>query len=79
MDRNLEWSWTERRQRADIGAGNGHCNARSVARIQSVLAYGDEVDAIRLLSPKTIGPTSHHYRISNRCRSASNHSGSVCA
>jgi CubicO group peptidase (beta-lactamase class C family) len=54
MDENLAWSWTERWQRADIGAGNGHGNARSVARIQSVVACGGEVDAIRLLSPKTI-------------------------
>jgi CubicO group peptidase (beta-lactamase class C family) len=54
MDGNLEWSWTEKWRRADIGAGNGHGNARSVARLQSVVACGDEVDAIRLLSPKTI-------------------------
>lgn len=49
-----EWSWTERWRRADIGAGNGHGNARSVARIQSAVACGGEVDGVRLLSPKTI-------------------------
>ena len=49
-----EWSWTERWRRADIGAANGHGNARSVARIQSAVACGGEVDGVRLLSPKTI-------------------------
>jgi CubicO group peptidase (beta-lactamase class C family) len=41
-------------RRADIGAANGHGNARSVARIMSVLARGGEVDGVRLLSPATI-------------------------
>jgi CubicO group peptidase (beta-lactamase class C family) len=49
-----EWSWTERWRRADIGASNGHGNARSVARLQSAVACGGEVDGVRLLSPKTI-------------------------
>jgi CubicO group peptidase (beta-lactamase class C family) len=49
-----EYSWTERWRRADIGAANGHGNARSVARIQSVVACGGEVDGVRLLSPRTI-------------------------
>jgi len=39
---------------AQIGAANGHGNARSVARIQSVVANGGEVDGVRLLSPGTI-------------------------
>ena len=39
---------------ADMGACNGHGNARSVARIMSALALGGEVDGIRLLSQKTI-------------------------
>jgi CubicO group peptidase (beta-lactamase class C family) len=47
-------SWRERWRRADIGAGNGHGNARSVARIQSAVACGGVVDGVRLLSPKTI-------------------------
>src|SRR5580704_13281964 len=51
---NIERSWTERWRRADIGAGNGHGNARSVARLQSAVACGGEVDCVRLLSPKTI-------------------------
>jgi CubicO group peptidase (beta-lactamase class C family) len=44
---------TEAWRRAEIGAGNGHGNARSVARIQSVVACDGEIDGIRLLSPKT--------------------------
>jgi CubicO group peptidase (beta-lactamase class C family) len=39
---------------ADIGAMNGHGNARSVARILSVIARGGEVDGVRLLGPGTI-------------------------
>ncbi|MEV5850453.1 serine hydrolase domain-containing protein [Streptomyces sp. NPDC051985] len=39
---------------AEIGAANGHGNARSVARILSVLARGGEVDGVRLLGQKTI-------------------------
>jgi CubicO group peptidase (beta-lactamase class C family) len=54
MGKNLEWSGTERWRRADIGAANGHGNARSIARIQSAVACGGEVDGVRLLSPKTI-------------------------
>jgi CubicO group peptidase (beta-lactamase class C family) len=45
-----EESWTEAWRRAEIPAANGHGNARSVARVQSVLAGGGEVDGIRLLS-----------------------------
>ncbi|RMD40135.1 hypothetical protein DV735_g4992, partial [Chaetothyriales sp. CBS 134920] len=39
---------------ADIGAANGHGNARSTARILSVISEGGQVDGVRLLSPKTI-------------------------
>jgi CubicO group peptidase (beta-lactamase class C family) len=49
-----ESSWTEGWRRADIGAGNGHGNARSVARLQSAVACGGAVDGVRLLSPQTI-------------------------
>jgi CubicO group peptidase (beta-lactamase class C family) len=41
-------------RRADIGAANGHGNARSVARIMSVLSRGGEVDGVRLLGQDTI-------------------------
>jgi CubicO group peptidase (beta-lactamase class C family) len=53
-DRNLVLWRTEPWRRADIGAGNGHGNARSLARIQSAVACGGVVDGVRLLSPKTI-------------------------
>jgi CubicO group peptidase (beta-lactamase class C family) len=49
-----EMAWTDGWRRADIGAANGHGNARAVARIQSIIANGGEVDGIRLLSPATI-------------------------
>jgi CubicO group peptidase (beta-lactamase class C family) len=39
---------------ADIGAANGHGNARSVARILSAISRGGEVDGVRLLRPETI-------------------------
>jgi CubicO group peptidase (beta-lactamase class C family) len=51
---SVETTWTEGWRRADMGAGNGHGNARSLARIQSAVACGGEVDAVRLLSPRTI-------------------------
>src|SRR5262245_37853906 len=53
-DPNIELSRTGRWRRADIGAFNGHGNARSVARIQSAVACAGIVDGVRLLSPKTI-------------------------
>ena len=49
-----EVSWTSAWREADISAANGHGNARSVARVQSVVAGNGEVDGIRLLSPSTI-------------------------
>jgi CubicO group peptidase (beta-lactamase class C family) len=39
---------------ADMGALNGHGNARSVGRIMSALALGGETEGTRLLSPDTI-------------------------
>ena len=45
---------TDAWRRAEIGAANGHGNARSVARIQSVVSNGGTVDGTRLLSPSTI-------------------------
>ena len=41
-------------RRADMGAVNGHGNARSVARMLSAISLGGEVDGVRLLSPDTI-------------------------
>ncbi|ETI27219.1 hypothetical protein G647_09902 [Cladophialophora carrionii CBS 160.54] len=46
-------------RRAEIGAGNGHSNARGVARVLSVLSrngqVGDESKNERFISPETIG------------------------
>ena len=41
-------------RQADIGAANGHANARSVARILSVISRGGAVDGVRLLRPETV-------------------------
>ena len=51
---DAEKSWTADWRQAEIGAANGHGNARSVARIQSLVANGGELDGLRLLSPETI-------------------------
>ena len=42
-------------RRAELGALNGHGNARSVARILRVLALGGEAGGVRLLSRDAIG------------------------
>lgn len=42
-------------RRADIGAWNGHGNARSVAQLLSTVALGGARDGVRLLSSETIG------------------------
>ncbi|GAB2641085.1 serine hydrolase domain-containing protein [Nocardia goodfellowii] len=41
-------------QQAEIGAVNGHGNARSVARVQSLIANGGTLDGRKFLSGKTI-------------------------
>ena len=41
-------------RRADLGAFNGHGNARSLARIMSAITLGGAVDGVQLLTPKTI-------------------------
>src|SRR5262249_61075280 len=51
---NAEAANTAGWRRADMGAVNGHGNARSVARIMSVISLGGEVNGVRLLSQKTI-------------------------
>ena len=45
---------------AEIGAANGHGNARSVARIMSALSLGGTAGGVRLLSPETI---EHIFRV----------------
>ena len=47
-------AWTDGWRGADIGAANGHGNARSVARIQAIVANGGSVDGVELLSKRTI-------------------------
>lgn len=47
---NARDSWTREWRAAEIPAAGGHGNARSVARIQSVLAGGGETAGVRLLS-----------------------------
>jgi CubicO group peptidase (beta-lactamase class C family) len=46
-------SWTAAWRQADIGAANGHGNARSLARLLSVVSCEGEVDGVQLLSPRT--------------------------
>ncbi|MGH3414255.1 MAG: serine hydrolase domain-containing protein, partial [Marmoricola sp.] len=41
-------------RRVSVAAANGHGNARSIARIQSVVSHGGEVDGVPLLSPGTL-------------------------
>ena len=47
---SAEQSWETAWRRAEIPAAGGHGNARSVARVQSVLANGGALDGVRLLS-----------------------------
>ncbi len=47
-------AWTDEWRQACIGAANGHGNARSVARVQAIVANGGTVDGVTLLSPETI-------------------------
>jgi CubicO group peptidase (beta-lactamase class C family) len=47
---SAEQSWEPAWRRAEIPAAGGHGNARSVARVQSVLSHGGEIDGVRLLS-----------------------------
>jgi CubicO group peptidase (beta-lactamase class C family) len=54
---HAEMVHTDRWRRAEFPASNGHGNARSVARVVSLLARGGEVDGVRLLSPATIERT----------------------
>jgi CubicO group peptidase (beta-lactamase class C family) len=51
---SAEAAWTEAWRRADIGAANGHGNARSVAIGQAIVANGGTVGDTTLLSPSTI-------------------------
>ena len=52
--KDLRVFWGDAWRQADLPAANGHGNARSVARLQSVVANGGEVGGVRLLSPHII-------------------------
>lgn len=39
---------------ADIGAANGHTNARALAKILSAISLGGSVDGVQLLKPQTV-------------------------
>ena len=45
---------TREARSAEIPAGNGHGNARSLARVMAALANGGELDGVRLLKRETI-------------------------
>lgn len=51
---NPEQTKTRAWRAAELPADNGHCNARSVARITSAIACGGTVDGVHLLSIDTI-------------------------
>ncbi len=40
---------------AEFPSGNGHGNARAVARVYAALAAGGEIDGVRLWSPEAVG------------------------
>jgi CubicO group peptidase (beta-lactamase class C family) len=49
-----EASWTPEWRRAEIPAANGHGNARSVARVQSIVSHGGTVDGKTFISQQTL-------------------------
>lgn len=51
---SAETAWTTQWRRADIGAANGHGNARSMALVQSGISNGGVVNGQQLLSPSSI-------------------------
>ena len=51
---SAETSWTPEWRRADIGAANGHGNARSLAWSQSAISHDGVVQGRRLLTSSTI-------------------------
>lgn len=51
---NVSETRNDRWKTAEIPAANGHGNARSIARVQSLISHGGTVDGVTLLSPGTI-------------------------
>lgn len=51
---DAEITWTAPWRAAGLGGAGGQGNARSVARLNALIAQGGEVDGVRLLSPATV-------------------------
>ena len=51
---SAETSWTTEWRQADIGAANGHGNARSMALVQSAISNGGVVNGVQLLAQSSI-------------------------
>lgn len=51
---DAESTWTREWRAAGIGGAGGQGNARSVARLNALIANGGELDGVRLLAPDTI-------------------------
>ncbi len=51
---NVSETRSDRWKSAELPAVNGHGNARSIARVQSLVSHGGTVDGVSLLSPATI-------------------------
>jgi CubicO group peptidase (beta-lactamase class C family) len=51
---DARFSWTDEWRRADIGACNGHGNARSVALVQAIVACGGTLAGKKFLSPRMV-------------------------
>ena len=51
---SAETSWAPEWRQADIGAANGHGNARSMALVQSAISNGGVVKGVQLLDPSSI-------------------------
>lgn len=51
---NALFAFTPTWRNSEIGAANGHGNARALVRILSVISMGGEVDGVKLLSKPTI-------------------------
>jgi CubicO group peptidase (beta-lactamase class C family) len=51
---SAEESWTPQWRSADIGAANGHGNARSISLLQSIISNGGVANGRQFLKPSTI-------------------------
>lgn len=51
---SVAFAFTPAWRAGEVGAANGHANARALVRILSIISLGGEVDGVQLLSPSTI-------------------------